>query len=290
MKVFISYRRDDWGFVRAIAQQLRQRVNGSIFVDYMSIDEADFEKSILSHLRNSTLVILIVTKHTFAPERINRPEDWVHREIALALHMNKPIIMACIDNILPPPASTLPADIRNITRMEGVPFYFGQRFFEAAMENLLEVINRFEGKAGDTFLQKSKDALLRGDYTSARRELEKVIDALQDYAQPQDIAQGKYLQALILLHGRRPFVQTYSTIREVENLMQSALSLHQSYSYLVALALFKLDFSNARSLSQFRIEATNLLQQASTLAPTSVDVANIDMLATCQPELVADYL
>jgi len=70
MNVFISYRHKDWGIARQIAEQLRRRVNGYVFFDERSIDQADFEKSILSHLRQSQVVVIIVTDNTFAADRI----------------------------------------------------------------------------------------------------------------------------------------------------------------------------------------------------------------------------
>src|SRR5690242_3214845 len=111
MKIFISYRRKSWPFIRLLAEKLSEQIKGKIFIDYTSIDATDFEQSILRHLRESDIVLVVVTEFTFATDRIHNDDDWVRREIALALELNKPIVLIRVDNLLPPPASQLPENI-----------------------------------------------------------------------------------------------------------------------------------------------------------------------------------
>src|SRR5262249_23554645 len=51
---------------------------------------------------------------------------------------DKPIVMARVDGILPPPPGDLPEDIRRVTRMQGVAFY--AEFFEAAVQQLVKFL------------------------------------------------------------------------------------------------------------------------------------------------------
>src|SRR5262245_19419160 len=116
-KLFISYRRESWGFTHRLADDLRERLDAEVFVDMDSIDQADFEASIVNHLRNSNAVLLIVSETTFA-DRIHRDDDWVRREIRETLEHNIPLTLVCVDGLLPP--SGLPDDIKDVARMRGV--------------------------------------------------------------------------------------------------------------------------------------------------------------------------
>ncbi len=134
IKLFISYRRKSWPFVHLLVEKLKVQIKCDIFVDYTGIDDTDFESSILRHLRESDIVLVVVTELTFTSERIHNDNDWVRHEIALALKLKKPIVLIRVDNLLLPPPSELPKDIRDITRMQGIAFY--PEYFDAAVEKL----------------------------------------------------------------------------------------------------------------------------------------------------------
>ncbi len=288
MNVFISYRHKDWGIAQQIADQLRRRINGYVFFDERSIDQADFERSILSHLRQSQVVVVIVTENTFAAERIRQSDDWIRREMKEALYQGKDIVPVRI-NAPFPPTHQLPLDIQRITRMNSLELYLGHRVFEAGLQNLVDHINRISGSEGENILYKTKEALLQGNYLGARRELEKVLDGFDTYAEPQYIARGDFYRALIQLNGRRPSIQTFPTMREVETWMRSAISRHKTATYLLGLGLFTLDFSR-NGLSHYEEEGLALLNEASRLPKTAEDDELLEILATCQPDIINDYL
>src|SRR5262249_6182831 len=104
-------------------------------IDFIGMDETDFESSILQNLRASDAVLVIVTEHTFE-DRIHEEDDWVRREIREALTLNKPIIMALVDGLLPP--ENLPDDIRAIQGKEGIRFF--PEFFDAGVQKLADFI------------------------------------------------------------------------------------------------------------------------------------------------------
>ncbi len=72
MKLFISYRRAAWSFTYWLAEELGKLLDAEIFVDYSGIEETNFESALLRNLRESAVVLLIVTEHSFAPERIKK--------------------------------------------------------------------------------------------------------------------------------------------------------------------------------------------------------------------------
>jgi len=140
MKVFISYRRRTWPFTHRLADNLRERIDGEVFVDVDSIDEELFERSILRHLRESDVFLLIVSPETFAPERIQREGDWVRREVREALEGDKSIVLACVEGLTPP--GDLPDDIRAIADRQGIRFYAD--YFDAGVDKLVGFIDRVE--------------------------------------------------------------------------------------------------------------------------------------------------
>jgi hypothetical protein len=287
MNVFISYRHKDLGIARQIAEELKRRINGYVFFDERSIDQVDFERSILSHLRQSQVVVVIVTENTFAPERIRQSDDWIRREMQEALNQRKDIVPVRI-NAPFPPTHQLPPNIQRITRMNSLELHLGHRVFEASLQNLVEYINRISGSEGENILYKTKEALLQGNYLGARHELEKASDVL-DYAEPQYIARGDFYRALIQLNGKRPYIQTLPTMREVENWMRSAISRHKTRTYLLGLGLFTLDFSR-NGLSHYEQKGFALLNEANRLPKTAEDDELLEILATCQPDIINDSL
>jgi formylglycine-generating enzyme required for sulfatase activity len=133
-KLFISYPSESWNFAQRIAENLANRLDDTIFIDYSGIDRADFEVAILSHLRTSDCVILVVTEYTFAD--IHRDADWVRREIRTALENNIPIVLVRENGLLPP--RDLPSDVVDVNRSQGVPFY--KEFFDAGVIRLVEFL------------------------------------------------------------------------------------------------------------------------------------------------------
>ena len=134
-KIFVSYRRKSWHFTELLRDKLQTHLDADIFVDLHSVDEDDFEKSILRHLRESDVLLLVITEHTFA-ERIHEDDDWVRREIREALAHDIPIVLVAVEGRYPP--AGLPADIKDIARKQGITFYAD--YFQAAVERLVDFI------------------------------------------------------------------------------------------------------------------------------------------------------
>ncbi|RIL05619.1 hypothetical protein DCC79_16010, partial [bacterium] len=139
-KLFVSYRRDSWPFTGRLVADLRRHVAAEVFIDFQGIDEANFESAILRNLRESDGVLLVLSATTFDPARIFRPGDWVRREVAEALRLGKPIVLAGIDGRVPPSPVDLPEEIRAITKMQAISFY--PEFWDAAVRRLGEFVVR----------------------------------------------------------------------------------------------------------------------------------------------------
>jgi formylglycine-generating enzyme required for sulfatase activity len=133
-KLFISYPSESWMFAQRLAKELADQINEDIFIDYRSVDNVDFAKSILGHLRTSQAVLLIITEYTFAD--IHKDTDWVRLEIRTALEHKIPIILVRENGLLPP--RDLPDDVRAIQGSQGIPFY--REFFDPAVAKLRDFL------------------------------------------------------------------------------------------------------------------------------------------------------
>jgi formylglycine-generating enzyme required for sulfatase activity len=140
MKLFVSYRRKSSWFSHRLAEHIPRHIVCDVFIDYTGIDETVFENSILRNLAESDVVLLVVTEYTFDPKRIHDKDDWIRREIALSLHLKKPIVLALENDVILPAPTDLPDDIRDITRMQGTRFY--PDFFDEAVQKLASFITQ----------------------------------------------------------------------------------------------------------------------------------------------------
>ncbi len=190
-KLFISYRRKSWSFTHRLADELRKRLDAEIFVDMDGVDDTNFEKSILGHLRDSQAVLLVISEHTFA-DRVHRDDDWVRREIREALTLNIPIVLVCVEGLLPP--SGLPDDIKEVSQKQGINFY--PDYFTPGIDKLADFVVKI-GVAkfpvasapvipppqadtkqikGRATLDEALDLLDHGDYNKAVFLLEELLE------------------------------------------------------------------------------------------------------------------
>ena len=93
--IFISYRRSDVsGYAHALQAKLEDRFGPDrVFMDIDSIELGeDFVEIIQGALDSSSVLLVLIGKRWFLPERLKDPNDFVHLEISLALQRRKRII------------------------------------------------------------------------------------------------------------------------------------------------------------------------------------------------------
>jgi tetratricopeptide (TPR) repeat protein len=87
--VFISYRRTNAFMALAVYQRLEQR-GYDVFLDYHNINSGDFEQIIITNIRARAHFLVILTPT--ALERCHEPNDWLRREIEIAIQNQRNII------------------------------------------------------------------------------------------------------------------------------------------------------------------------------------------------------
>ena len=136
-------------------------------------------------------------------------------------------------------------------------------------------------------IQDVEEMLWRSDYDAAYRKIDKLIRTVADELSLSEQAKLKYLEALVHLEGRRPYVHSLSVMQVVERLLSTSAKLHNLYSYNSVLAVFKRDFAR-NGFPLYNTEANILMNYAQSLVVQEVDRANIKLLAYVQEALYKD--
>ncbi len=143
-KIFVSYRHTQGHFVDRLVQSIRNRIEGSVFVDLTGIKASDFANAITEEIRSCDIFILVMSADTFAPDRIVEVDDWIVREVSLALstmlHSDPskplPIVLVFDEDCEPPKAASLPERIRGIATKQGIRFR--REFFDESVDHLID--------------------------------------------------------------------------------------------------------------------------------------------------------
>ncbi len=115
--VFISYRRKDGSYPTMFLYHDLIEAGYNVFYDVANIRNGEFPKLIEENLISCTDFLLVVTESTFS-EKIFDENDWVHKEIKLALELNKNIVPIFVGGTIIP--DNIPEDISKVCDYNGV--------------------------------------------------------------------------------------------------------------------------------------------------------------------------
>ena len=123
-QIFISYRRSDSETTAAkIFDALSERFGkGSVFFDRQTIELAEeFDQRIVSSLVQSQLVLIIIGKDWVQTldQRKNQNDDWVRRELEIALDNQIDVAPILIDGASMPNIENLPPSLQNLDLKNG---------------------------------------------------------------------------------------------------------------------------------------------------------------------------
>jgi nucleoside phosphorylase len=121
-------------------------------------------------------------------------------------------------------------------------------------------------------LKNGAHALRQRGYVLARQLLKEAIKIIPVNEHPEDAAKANYLLALALLDGKLPREQGKTTMELVEQLMNTAISLHKTWAYLSTFAQLKEDFFNYCGYRNRLGEVWALLDQAGQVKKSSYDL------------------
>ncbi|HYN31616.1 MAG TPA: toll/interleukin-1 receptor domain-containing protein [Ilumatobacteraceae bacterium] len=128
MKVFVSYRRDDTGgragrLYDVLATRFGSR---NVFHDVSTAQPGiDFVERVDAAIIGSDAVLVVIGPEWLGSgddggRRIDRPDDFVHREVRAALTAGVPVVPVLVDGGELPSIEQLPDDIADLTRRQSV--------------------------------------------------------------------------------------------------------------------------------------------------------------------------
>lgn len=156
--VFISYRRDGGA---AMAGRISDHLTAkgyTVFFDMETIHSGKFNDQIVEAICTCDDVLLVLPPR--ALDRCVDEEDWVRKEVRLAIQNGKNIIPIIMPGFVFP--DVLPADMDSIRYMEGVM---------VANEYFSSMIERIEGFLTCNQKKKNQDAFAQGNVVGGRYEV-----------------------------------------------------------------------------------------------------------------------
>ena len=133
--VFISYRRStgaSWAL--AVSQHLTHH-GYDVFFDFTGIPSGDFEHAILGNIRERAHFLILLTPSALA--RVDRPGDWLRREIEYAMEQRRnivPLLLEGFDFATPSIGRHLTGTLSALKGYQGLSVPI--EYFDAAMERL----------------------------------------------------------------------------------------------------------------------------------------------------------
>ena len=129
MRVFLSYRRSDTGgragrLYDGLTTRLGER---NVFQDAGSImPGVDFERAVEAALGASDATLVVIGRDwassldEHGQRRLERPDDFVRREVATALRNESPVVPVLVDGAQLPPPESLPDDLAALSVRQAV--------------------------------------------------------------------------------------------------------------------------------------------------------------------------
>lgn len=132
LSIFISYRRDDAGAQARLVRDalLKAFGNGNIFMDVASIQAGTtWPEEIENHLNQAQVVVAVVGPNWFRAgsddygrRRIDQADDWVRKELEVALATGKKIIPLFVEGAKASmPTVALPESLHGLAKIQGIP-------------------------------------------------------------------------------------------------------------------------------------------------------------------------
>lgn len=108
--IFISYRRIGGAQYARILQLMLSQRGYKVFLDYDELTDGKFGEHIQEAIKSAPIFMLVLSKESL--ERCKNEDDWVRREIQLAISLNKHIIPINPDNMFDGIPEDIPNDIK----------------------------------------------------------------------------------------------------------------------------------------------------------------------------------
>lgn len=143
-KIFISYRRGD---TRDVAQRMFERISKqfgkSVFCDVDGVKIGDnFRESLLTAAESCDVMVVVIGpewfgKNSDGTRRIDDSNDWVFREVNIALERNIPVVPVLIYPARQPMEEDLPLPLKELAFRESITVY-NDKQFESSVRTVID--------------------------------------------------------------------------------------------------------------------------------------------------------
>ena len=138
-KIFLSYRREGGEIMATTLYRELMHRGFTVFYDIESLKSGPFDERLLRQIEESDDFLLILPEGSL--DRCKNEGDWVRREIAHAIKLNKNIVPIMLRGFTFP--TDLPEDIAEISRYNGILFE-NMTLFDARMDNLMTYLKGYK--------------------------------------------------------------------------------------------------------------------------------------------------
>ena len=212
--IFLSYRRSDSGDASLrLYEAIRSRFGAeSIYMDTASTAWGEEWPNALEDAISAADVVIVVigsgwitAQGDWGRRRIDQPDDWVRREIELALGSGKPILPVLVGDAPMPPPEALPSEIAALASRQALPLRDDD--WDQHIEDLL---TRLESRMSES----NRAAVARRDEprgeTSVRAQFRAVASRFYDSSIDDRIAAA---EEIANLGGLLPFDEVLAFAR-----------------------------------------------------------------------------
>lgn len=130
--VFIAYRRSGGAEAARIVRHALQRMSLNVFLDVESLADGRFDQAIEHQIYTASDVIVILSPGAL-DKAIEQEDDWLRREIALAIRYTRNIIPVLLPGFSWPPVE-LPTEISTVRNYNAISW--SHEYLDAALEKL----------------------------------------------------------------------------------------------------------------------------------------------------------
>lgn len=165
-RIFISYRRGD---TRDVAQRMFERISKqfwkSVFCDVDGVKIGDnFSESLLKAAETCDVMLVVIGpewfgKNSDGSRRIDDPNDWVFREVNIALERNIPVVPVLIYPARQPMEEDLPLSLKELAFRESITVYNDKQFESSVRTVVDHLVVMQERKASRLGLMSPGDPL-----------------------------------------------------------------------------------------------------------------------------------
>jgi hypothetical protein len=143
-KIFISYRRGD---TRDVTQRIFERISKqfgkSVFCDVDGVRIGDnYRESLLTAAEACDVMVVVIGTEWFGrnsdgTRRIDDPNDWVFKEVSIALERNIPVVPVLIFPARQPMEEDLPLPLKELAFRESITVYSDKQF-ESSVRTVID--------------------------------------------------------------------------------------------------------------------------------------------------------